>query len=55
MAVIYELLQQAYVFVGEARSLPKSGAPEKCFTRVSSNLTCKHLAKLESLAYHEHS
>jgi hypothetical protein len=25
--------------VGEARNLPQSGAPERCFTRVGSGLT----------------
>ncbi len=28
-----ELFQPSQMFVGEARSLTKSGAPEKCFTR----------------------
>jgi hypothetical protein len=26
------------MFVGEARNLPKSGAPERCFTEVGSGL-----------------
>jgi len=27
------------MFAGEARSLPYSGAPERCFTQVGSGLT----------------
>jgi hypothetical protein len=42
------------MFVGEARSLPKSGAPERFFTRVGSSLTQKHQAKLERLAKDKH-
>jgi hypothetical protein len=34
-------VQPSLVFVGEARSLPQSGAP-KGFTRVGSGLTGKH-------------
>jgi hypothetical protein len=41
--------------VGEARSLPKSGAPEMCFTQVGSGLTCKHQTRLDSLARDKHS
>ncbi len=29
--------QPSLLFVGEARSLPQSGAPERCFTRVGSS------------------
>ncbi len=35
------------MFVGKARSLPCSGAPERCFALVSSYLTCKHWTILE--------
>jgi hypothetical protein len=35
------------MFVGMARSLSKSGAHERYFTGVGSNLTNKHLTKLE--------
>ncbi len=30
------------MFAGKGRSLPKSGAPETCFSKVSSSLTNKH-------------
>jgi hypothetical protein len=42
------------MFVGEARSLPKSGAPERFFTRVGSSLTRKHQTRLERLAKDKH-
>ncbi len=29
------------MFEGKARRLPKSGAPERCFTREGSGLTCE--------------
>ncbi len=35
-------LWPSLMFVGKARSLLKSGAPEKCFARVCSVLTHKH-------------
>jgi hypothetical protein len=38
------------MFVGNAESLPKSAATEKCSTGVGSGLSCIHLTKLESLA-----
>ncbi len=38
-----------------AQSLPQSGAPEKCFTRVGSGLTGKHQTRLERLAKDKHS
>jgi hypothetical protein len=41
--------------VGEARSLPLSGAPEWCFTWDGSGLTCKHQTKLVRLAMDKHS
>jgi len=37
------------MFVGKARSLHLRGAPEKCFTQVSSSLTRKHQTTLKSL------
>jgi hypothetical protein len=43
------------MFEGEAKSLPKSGAPERCFTQVGSDLNCKHQTRLEKLARDEHS
>jgi len=30
------------IFVGKVRSLPSSGAQEKCFTQIGSRHTCKH-------------
>jgi len=30
------------MFAGKAMNLPYTGAPEKCFTRVSSILTQRH-------------
>jgi hypothetical protein len=38
------------MFVSEARSLPKSGAPERSFTQVGSGLICQHKTRLEKLA-----
>jgi hypothetical protein len=35
------------MFVGKATSMPYSGAPERCFTWVSSSLTHKHYTSLE--------
>jgi hypothetical protein len=32
---------------GKARSLPNSGTPEGCFTRLGSGLTHKHQTRLE--------
>ncbi len=43
------------MFVGDTWSLPQSGAPERCFTRVSSGLTQKHETRLERLAKDKHS
>ncbi len=33
-----KLFQPSLMFVGKARGLPESGAPERCFTRVVSSL-----------------
>jgi hypothetical protein len=44
------------MFVGEARSLPLSGTPEKGFNRVGSGLTCKgwkDLPRTNALAYYK--
>jgi hypothetical protein len=41
--------------VGKAKSLPKSGVPERCFTRVGSGLALKHEIRLEKLARGKHS
>jgi hypothetical protein len=35
-------LQPCLMFAGKARRIPKSGAPERCFTRVGSGLFHKH-------------
>jgi hypothetical protein len=48
------------MIVGKVRILPKSGAPERCFTQVGSNLTrkCytwKGLPGINTLAYYENS
>ncbi len=47
--------QPSLLFVGKARSLPLSGAPERCFTWVGSWLICKHYTILERLSRDEHS
>jgi hypothetical protein len=41
--------------VGKARSLPKSGAPERLFIRVGSGLTHKHKTRLKKLDTDKHS
>jgi hypothetical protein len=46
--------QPSLIFVVKARSLPKSGAPERQFTWVGSGLTRKHKTKLERLARDKH-
>ncbi len=43
------------MFVGKARSVFKSVAPEKGFTQVSSCLTHNHYTNLEKLAKDKHS
>ncbi len=47
--------QHSLMLVGKARSLSYSGAPEKCFTQVSSGLTCKYYTWSERLASEKHS
>ncbi len=41
--------------VGEARSLPQSGATERWFTWVGSGLTCNHYTRMDRLARDKHS
>ncbi len=49
--------QPSLMFVGEARSLPENGAPERCFTQVGSalpaniRLSWKGLPWTTALAY----
>jgi hypothetical protein len=43
------------MFVGKARSLAKSGTPERCYTCIGSGLTPKHKTRLESHAWDKHS
>jgi hypothetical protein len=43
------------MFAGEARVLPLSGTPERCFTWVGFGLSCKHETRLEKLAKDKHS
>jgi hypothetical protein len=49
-----KLFQPSLMFVGEARKLPWSEAPERCFTQVGSSLTRKHSTSLEKLARDKH-
>jgi len=42
-------------FVCKAKSLPESGAPERCFTWTGSSLTRKHYTKLERIFRNKHS
>jgi hypothetical protein len=46
--------QPSLLLVGKARSLPSSGAPERCFTWVSSCPTSKLFTIMERLARDEH-
>ncbi len=43
------------MFASKASTLPKSGAPEQCYTRVGSTLTLKHYIRLEMPAKDKHS
>ncbi len=47
--------QPSLRFVGKARNVPYSGAPERCFIRVVSGFTRKHQTELERLARDKHS
>jgi hypothetical protein len=40
--------EPSLMFIGKARSLPKSGEPKMCFARAGSGLIHKHLTRLES-------
>ncbi len=44
-----KVFQSREIFVGKAIKLPKSGASERCLTRVVSCFTQKHLARLKDL------
>jgi hypothetical protein len=43
------------MFSGEARGLPKNGAPKRGFPQVGSSFTWKQETKLERLARYRHS
>jgi hypothetical protein len=43
------------MFESEARSLPLSGGPERCFTLESTGLSNKHYTRLDRLARDRHS
>jgi hypothetical protein len=45
--VLGRSFQPNIIFVGKARSLPKSGAPERCVTWAGSGLTVERRTKLE--------
>ncbi len=52
------LLKPIVMFVGKARSLPKSGAPERCFTQVEfgiinrpNKLECLFLTGFSSVMF----
>jgi hypothetical protein len=53
--VLDKPFQPSLVFVGKSRSLPYSGAPEKCITQVGSGLTRNHWTGLQKLARDKHS
>ncbi len=55
MFVLGRFFQPGVKFEGEARSLPKSGAPESCFIRVGSGLTRKHYTRMERPVRGKHS
>ncbi len=38
------------MFTSTVKSLPETGAHERCFTSVGSGLACKHYIRLERLA-----
>ncbi len=50
-----KLFQPRLIFIGKAKRLLKSGAPERYFTWVGTSLTCKHLTRLERPARDIHS
>ncbi len=47
--------QHSLMFLGKARSLPTSGASERCFIHLGYSFTSKHKTKLERLAMDKHS
>jgi hypothetical protein len=49
------LFQPSLMFLSKARNLPKSVAPERCFTWTGSRLTHKYLTRLERFAKDKHS
>jgi hypothetical protein len=49
------LFQPSLMFAGKDRSLPLSGAPEKCFDQEGSGLTHKHQTSILRLARDKHS
>ncbi len=55
MLVVGTLFKPSLMLAGEARGLPKSGALERCFTRLGSGLTRKHFTRLERLVRDKHS
>jgi hypothetical protein len=57
MLVSGKPFQLSLMFLGEARSLPKGAAPERCFIRVSCGLTrtANNKIRLERLAMDKHS
>jgi hypothetical protein len=42
------------MFGGKARSLYQSGAPERFFSEIGSDLTCKLKTRLEKLSRNKH-
>ncbi len=55
MFVPGKLFQLSLMFVGKARGLPQSGAPERGFTLICPNLAQKHWTRLEVLAWDKNS
>ncbi len=55
MFVPDKLFKPSQLFVGEARNIPLSGTPERCFSQLGFGLTCKHLTRLEKLVRDKHS
>jgi hypothetical protein len=51
----WQAFQNSLMLVEKHRSLPLSGAHERCFTRVGSSLTQKHKTRLERPAIYKHS
>ncbi len=51
MFVSGKSFQPSLMFVGKARGLPYSGAPERCFTRLGNKLERLALASISSLVF----